>query len=157
MYSLLRHPLYFGNLFIFLGLVLLFRSIPSRCCPPCCIIVLQAHMAAEEDFSAATRAGLSAGRERRDGPALAELAAPRDAVLMAVRGAARISRPVADRRRFPVIEIFRTPCASRASMPSGCWKAFGWRLFVLARGLPADLIVKKRSGWLVVEGASRSA
>ena len=158
MYSLLRHPLYFGNLFIFLGFVLLFRSVPFALLSAVLYYLYYKRiMAAEEDFL-----GRQHGQAYRDWAARTPAMVPR--LQNWRRPALPFSWRSALRREFHgllligagflLIEIFRTPVREPGVYAERLLeKPFWLALFALSAAVYLlILVVKKRSRWLVVEG-----
>jgi len=158
MYSLMRHPLYFGNLFIFLGLVLLFRSIPFALLSAALYYLYYKRiMAAEEDFLS-----------RQHGQSYRDWAARTPAMIPRLRGwqspALPFSGRAAMRREFHsllligagflLIEMFRLPIHAPGTVVDRLQeKPFWLALFVLSAAVYLSiLVVKKRSRWLVVDG-----
>lgn len=158
MYSLLRHPLYLGNLFIFLGLVLLFKSIPFALLSAALYYLYYKRiMLAEEDFLS-----------RQHGQSYRDWAAVTPAIVPRWRGwkspALPFSWRSALRREFHsllligagflLIEMFRLPIRASGTLAERLLeKPFWLALFVLSAAVYLlILVVKKRSRWLVVEG-----
>jgi protein-S-isoprenylcysteine O-methyltransferase Ste14 len=158
MYSLMRHPLYFGNFIIFIAFVLMLKNIFFTLLSGLVYcLYYERIMLAEEEFL-----------KRHHGQSYCDWAALTPAFIPRLRGWIRPALPFSWRsalRRefhsvlligtiFLLIEIFRTPMGEIDTLIERLReKPFWLALFVFSAAFYlVVLIIKKWSRWLIVKG-----